>query len=117
MAVKDPRRRNSLPNILAALGQDKPKESVKGASVVMARIQKEEMQRAGAADIPWHKLTSQTAKDEHGRRMSASMQAVHRRNSYGAIPLGEVKIRAVRNPLELPTNVSGNHVARASIHS
>jgi hypothetical protein len=74
--MKDPKRRNSLPNILAALGQDQPRESTRGPGVAMQRIQKEELQRAGQADIPWHKLTSATAKDEHGRRMSASMQAL-----------------------------------------
>ena len=113
----DMRRRNSLPNILAQLGEDQPRARTGGGpSVTSQRHQAIEMTRADKADIPWHKLPSD-AKDEHGRRMSASLQAIHRRNSYNAIPMSDVKVSVKYNPCELPTEGDAVFGGRKSIHS
>lgn len=112
------KRRNSLPNILAALGEDaEPRTSTKAGAVLKARYDREELSRAGNPDLPWYKLTSGSAKDEHGRRMSASLQAVHRRNSYGAIPMAAPRILNRANPIELPTETTQSSTSRLSIHS
>jgi len=113
----DMRRRNSLPMILAELGEDKPKTRTGGGSVVAARHQAIEMTRAGNADIPWHKMTANNSKDEHGNRMSASMQAIHRRNSYNAIPMAAPAPKNRSNPAELPSENGFAMGGRMSIHS
>lgn len=110
-------RRSSLPNILSALGEDEGRRTAKANAFTKQRRELEEIQRADGAEMPWYRQTSSTAKDEHGRRLSVSLQAVQRRNSYSQIPMASAKILRRGNPTWLPEEATGPRVARLFIHS
>jgi len=111
-------RRGSLPNILKGLGQWEPKERESSNNFLAERYARQNQDKH-EADVPWFKVNADYKED--GVRMSASMQAIKRRNSIAAIPMKAFKVVDRSRPWELPDDKRdtgfGGRSGRASFHS